>query len=133
MHMSRSCRHDWDPMTSSTHPHSLRYFTDARDHWWNGDYVGLLATRFGVQHARTILDVGTGQGHFARAWAPHFGAGFALTGVDREEASLAIARERCEEQRVRFGLEGSFAFVRAAVEALPFLTPRSTWSCARPC
>ena len=107
-------------MTSPVDPHSLRYFTDARDHWWNDDYVGLLATRLGVEQARTILDVGTGQGHFARAWAPHFSAGFALTGIDREEASLAVARERCEEQRVRLALEGTFGFVRAGVEALPF-------------
>ena len=51
-------------------PHSQRYFTDARDHWWNQDYLALLARRLGVDRARDILDVGAGQGHFGRALKP---------------------------------------------------------------
>lgn len=101
-------------------PHSQRYFTDARDHWWNADYVGLLAKRYGIDLAGTILDVGTGQGHFARAWAPHLRAGFALHGVDREERYLDVARERCEAFAHDLRLDGTFDFVVGTVEALPF-------------
>jgi SAM-dependent methyltransferase len=101
-------------------PHSHRYFTDARDHWWHDDYIGLLATRLRVREARAVLDVGTGQGHFARAWARHFSPGFALTGVDREARSLAVARERCAAFKVEHAIDGSFAFVEGAVEQLPF-------------
>lgn len=63
-------------MSDRERPHSERYFTDSRDHWWHADYLGLLAARLGVARAKTLLEVGTGQGHFARAWAPHFGPGF---------------------------------------------------------
>ncbi|MGZ3416809.1 MAG: class I SAM-dependent methyltransferase [Polyangiales bacterium] len=95
---------------SSEKAHSERYFTDSRDHWWNSDYLGLLARRLDVASARTILEVGTGQGHFARAFLPHFSPGFSFTGVDREERSLAVARERCPE----------LTFLRADAEQLPF-------------
>lgn len=107
-------------MSTDAGPHSARYFTDARDHWWHEDYLGLLARRLGVAAVRTALDVGTGQGHFARAWAPHLPRGFALTGVDREERSLEVARERCAAFREHRGLEGAFTFVQGSAQALPF-------------
>ncbi len=100
--------------------HSERYFTDARDHWWHADYLALLASRFRVGEAHTILEVGAGQGHFARAWAPHFTPGFAFTGLDREERSLAVARERTEAFRRERGLTGTFDFVAGEAERLPF-------------
>lgn len=107
-------------MSDRERPHSERYFTDSRDHWWHADYLGLLATRLGVARAKTLLEVGTGQGHFARAWAPHFGSGFSFTGLDREERSLEVARERSKAFAKERGLSGSFSFVSGAAEALPF-------------
>jgi len=103
-------------MSDAERPHSERYFTDARDHWWNRDYLELLARRLRFSEATTLLEVGVGQGHFARALGPHFAPGFELTGVDREERSLAVARERWEASR----LEGSLRTVVASAEALPF-------------
>ena len=32
-------------MSDADRPHSERYFTDARDHWWHADYLGLLLRR----------------------------------------------------------------------------------------
>jgi SAM-dependent methyltransferase len=101
-------------------PHSERYFTDARDHWWHEDYLALLAKRIGLSTVRTALEVGAGQGHFARAWAPHLNPGFAFTAVDREERSLAVARARCEDFCAARGLQGTWDFVRAHAERLPF-------------
>jgi SAM-dependent methyltransferase len=101
-------------------PHSERYFTDARDHWWHADYVGLLARRLGVERAETILEVGAGQGHFARAWAPHLQEGFAFTLLEREPRSLAVARSRCEAFSEAKGLRGAWSFVEGRAEALPF-------------
>lgn len=100
--------------------HSERYFTDARDHWWHADYLALLARRFRVGEARTFLEVGVGQGHFTRAWAPHFAPGFAVTGVDREERSVAIARERTAVFQKEHSLQGTFDFVVGEAERLPF-------------
>jgi SAM-dependent methyltransferase len=100
--------------------HSERYFTDARDHWWHADHVALLARRFGLGHAKEVLDVGTGQGHFARVWAPHFAQGFRLTGVDRETRSLAFARERCSAFAAERKIDGRFDFLVADASKLPF-------------
>lgn len=100
--------------------HSERYFTDARDHWWHADYLALLARRFRVEEARTLLEVGAGQGHFARAWAPHLAPGFLYTGLDREERSTAIARERTAAFRRERGIDGAFEFVVGEAERLPF-------------
>lgn len=107
-------------MSTPKPSHSERYFTDARDHWWHADYLALLARRFRVQEARTILEVGAGQGHFARAWAPHFAPDFQLTCLDREERSIAIARERTEAFRRERGIQGTFQFVVGEAEHLPF-------------
>jgi len=107
-------------MSDAARPHSDRYFTESRDHWWHQDYLGLLATRLELSRAKSVLEVGTGQGHFARALAPHFGAGFQFTGLDRESRSLAIARARCDEFVRERGLDGGFTFVEGAAESLPF-------------
>jgi SAM-dependent methyltransferase len=96
-------------------PHSQRYFTDARDHWWNQDYLALLARRLGVDRARDVLDVGAGQGHFGRAWAPHLAPGFAMVGVDREARSLAVAAARAAVEAA-----GTFRYQVADAAALPF-------------
>lgn len=107
-------------MSDAERPHSERHFTDARDHWWNDDYLELLARRLRFRDATTLLEVGVGQGHFARALAPHFAPGFELTGVDREERSLAVARECWEALAAARRFDGHFHTVVAAAEALPF-------------
>jgi SAM-dependent methyltransferase len=107
-------------MSDAERPHSERYFTDARDYWWHQDYLALLASRFDVPRAKTVLEVGAGQGHFARAWAPHFSKGFAYTGLDLESRSLAIAKDKCAEFVAARGILGTFDFVEGRAEALPF-------------
>jgi SAM-dependent methyltransferase len=111
-------------MTDADRPHSERYFTDARDHWWHADYLALLARRLGFDGAgvpcsrgvRRVLEVGVGQGHFARAIAPHLPAAFEFVGLDPEARSLAVASPRCDA----LGLDGTFAFVVGRAEHLPF-------------
>lgn len=101
-------------------PHSQLYFTDARDHLWNRDFIALLARRTGLDVARRVLEVGSGQGHFARVWAPHLPAGFELSGVEPEAKSRAVAEERCAAQLAAEKLTGTFRFVDGRAEALPF-------------
>ncbi len=105
---------------STDAPHSELYFTDARDHWWNADYLALLATRFGLGAARRVLDVGAGQGHFARAWAPHLAPDAEIVCLDPEARSLAIAREKCAAFTAARGLRTAFSFVEGRVESIPF-------------
>ncbi len=111
-------------MSDADRPHSERYFTDARDHWWHADYLGLLVRRLGLPDAPAVLEVGVGQGHFARAVAPHLPAGFVCTGLDPEERSLAVARARTADgaRGAQAGEAGGgrFDFVAGRAEALPF-------------
>jgi SAM-dependent methyltransferase len=101
-------------------PHSQRYFTDSRDHWWHADYLGLVGRRAGLSGCVQVLEVGAGQGHFARALAPHLGAGFVYTMLDREARSLAVAEARSAEFLSDSGLAGRFVATVGAAEALPF-------------
>jgi SAM-dependent methyltransferase len=105
-------------MSSAQQPHSSAYLNDLRNHWWNEDYLDLLAQRLELGKARSLLDVGCGLGHWARIWYPRLAAGASLWGVDLEPqwvkgASESFARDfPGSEDRVRFK-EGS-------ATALPF-------------
>lgn len=101
-------------------PHSERHFTDARDLWWNDDFVALLARRFDTARVIRVLDVGSGQGHFARTWAPHVASDFEITCADRDPRSLLVAREKCDAFLASRSLHGTFSFAAGTAEALPF-------------
>ncbi len=101
-------------------PHSELYFTESRGSLWNDDFVALMSTRMQLGSARRVLDVGAGQGHFGRTWAPHLAPGFELVGVDREPSWVARAQSWSDEFRARRGLDGSFRYVEGDATALPF-------------
>src|SRR5260370_28558075 len=65
-------------------PHSALCFGASRDHWWNGDYLDLLARRLRLGDVRSLLDVGCGVGHWGRLLLPRCHATTRLEGVDRE-------------------------------------------------
>jgi SAM-dependent methyltransferase len=67
-------------------PHSAQFLTDARDHWWNEDFLRLLAARTGLDRARRVVDVGAGQGHWTRTIARLLPRGASVIGVEREPA-----------------------------------------------
>ncbi|MFZ0505484.1 MAG: hypothetical protein WAM44_17325, partial [Chthoniobacterales bacterium] len=46
--------------------HSEEYIEDSRFQWWNPDYLDLLIKRFALREAKSILEVGTGLGHWSR-------------------------------------------------------------------
>jgi SAM-dependent methyltransferase len=91
--------------------HSERFLTDARDRWWNLDFLDLMAARLGLGSVHDALDVGCGQGHWTRLVARMLSADARIVGVDREPAwveraaTLADARTR---------------FTCGEAEALPF-------------
>jgi SAM-dependent methyltransferase len=107
-------------MHDADQPHSERYFTDARDYWWHADYLALMARRLALPAASQVLEVGVGQGHFARALAPHLPAGFSYTGLDPEARSLQVAQAQTAAMARAGRLDGRFAFREGVAEALPF-------------
>ncbi|MGO9751064.1 MAG: hypothetical protein ACLP22_06025 [Solirubrobacteraceae bacterium] len=48
-------------------PHSAVHFDEQRDFWWNLDFLRLVAARLDLARARSVLDVGSGLGHWGRA------------------------------------------------------------------
>ena len=67
-----------------TRGHSEDYFGDYRDHWWNADFLGLMAQRLDWGSRRRILEVGSGAGHWTRAYAPFVGSECEITCIDSD-------------------------------------------------
>jgi SAM-dependent methyltransferase len=93
-------------------PHSALYLSDARDLWWNGDFLQLIARRFQLETVHAALDVGCGRGHWTSALATVLPDAAQITGVDREPHWVEAARKRLPQPR--------FEFETADALALPF-------------
>ncbi len=110
--------HTTDDVRNGDRPrvHSEDYFGDARDFWWNGDFLALIARRLDLASARMVLDVGCGFGHWSRALGATLAPEARLFGVDREATSLKEATLRTS--RTPLGARASFRLGDAL--ALPF-------------
>ena len=95
--------------------HSAEYFGDTRDHWWNLDFLQLIATRWKLDSVHDVLDVGCGVGHWGTSLAsvmPHAH----VTGIDREP----IWVQRASERAVAHGLGERFSYRQGEAQHLPF-------------
>jgi SAM-dependent methyltransferase len=98
--------------------HSAEYFGESRDHWWNDDFLALMARRWRFSAVRRVLDLGAGIGHWGRALAPHLPGDAEVTGVDREARWVAEATALAEAR----GLAPRFRYLQGDAAALPFAT-----------
>lgn len=96
--------------------HSAEYFGETRDHWWNRDYLELVAKRWKLADVRTMLDVGCGVGHWAQLLASFLPDHVRVSGIDREPSWVDAARDRAE----RRGLAGRFDYRQGEAQKLPF-------------
>ena len=96
--------------------HSAEYFGDARDFWWNEDYLRWLLGRWRIDEARTVLDVGCGVGHWGRLLGRLLPEECSFTGVDREPLWAEKAAGRAEAA----GLAHRFRYQVGRAEELPF-------------
>lgn len=102
-------------MTLNDKPHSAEYFGEQRDFWWNPDFMALMAGRWGLSEARSVLDAGCGVGHWGRVLAPFLSPDAVVTGVDREHEWVKKAGETAKAK----GLT-RFSYRQGDVNALPF-------------
>lgn len=65
--------------------HSLEYLGEARDYWWNEDYLNLLASRLIMSKCNILVDVGCGKGYMAYKFAPYLNMNAKVYGIDREQ------------------------------------------------
>jgi Methyltransferase domain len=88
--------------------HSAEHFGDTRDHWWNLDFLQLMATRWKLDAVRDVLDVGCGVGHWGMLLASVMPEQVRVTGIDREPSWVEHASARALAR----GLEGRFSYRR---------------------
>ena len=65
-------------------PHSAEQFGPQRDFWWHRDFLDLMAVRWRLSEATSLVDIGCGQGHWSRLLYPYLRSPARLVGVDRE-------------------------------------------------
>ena len=100
----------------SEEPHSAAYFGAVRDFWWNFDHLRLCAERLGLESVGSVLDVGSGVGHWGRLLSHVLPADATVVGVDREPAWVEEAARRAHEH----GLGDRFAYRLGDAHELPF-------------
>jgi SAM-dependent methyltransferase len=92
--------------------HSAEHFGDTRDHWWNLDFLRLMAKRWRLDAVHDVLDVGCGVGHWGRLLASVMPDDVRVTGVDRERAWVDEATARAPASR--------FSYRQGDAQKLPF-------------
>jgi len=96
--------------------HSAAYFGDTRDHWWNLDFLGLMARRLQLGAVHHVLDVGCGVGHWGQLLAHVLPDDARVTGLEREPVWVERATARAE----RLGLASRFEYRCGDARKLPF-------------
>lgn len=96
--------------------HSAAYFGETRDYWWNADFLELLAHRWRLAEARSVLDVGCGAGHWGRTLGRFVAEDAHIVGVDREAGWVEAAQRAATER----GIDHIFEYRQGIAESLPF-------------
>jgi ubiquinone/menaquinone biosynthesis C-methylase UbiE len=95
--------------------HSAVYFDGQRDHWWNRDFLELMARRLRLDRVSRVLDVGCGLGHWGRALGQVLPREAQVIGVDRERVWIEEARSLTLATH-----DDRFTFQVGPAERLPF-------------
>ena len=96
--------------------HSAEYFGDTRDHWWNADFLRLMAQRWKLDAVQQVLDVGCGVGHWGGVLATVLPPTARITGIDRDPVWVEKAGQRAAKRND----PQRFSYVAGEVQRLPF-------------
>jgi len=96
--------------------HSAIYLGPQRDFWWSPDHLRLLAHRWRLSTVETMLDVGSGLGHWGASLLGLLAEAATLEGVDREPEWVAKANERAASA----GLADRCRYRVGVADELPF-------------
>jgi ubiquinone/menaquinone biosynthesis C-methylase UbiE len=103
--------------SDSVKVHSEEYFGEYRDFWWNSDHIELLARRWQLSSASTLLDVGCGLCHWSCLLTPHLKRPSWIFAVDKDQKWSSGSHELLK----RFNeLGASVEFRHGDAQALPF-------------
>lgn len=96
--------------------HSADYFGEARDFWWNLDFLQLMGRRWKVEDVNTVLDVGCGQGHWGQVLSQILPVHTTVVGIDQEPKWVEEAERRAQD----LGIEKRFSYAQGNANAIPF-------------
>lgn len=96
-------------------PHSIEYFGEERDFWWNEDYLELLAKRLALAEKSILVDVGCGYGQMAFLLSKFMKKNSAIYGFDLEKTHI----ERAEKIVKSLKSQQKFSFQVADAYKIP--------------
>lgn len=97
--------------------HSEAYFTAGRNHWYNPDFLDLMASRWGLRQYASLLDVGAGMCHWSKLLAPYLQPDAAVVALD-SDPKWAKGSAELREDFARMGVAVSFR--KGTAYHLPF-------------
>jgi SAM-dependent methyltransferase len=74
-------------------PHSIEYMGEARNFWWNDDYLKLLAKRLNLAKKSVMVDVGCGYGLMGLLLSKFMKKNATIYGFDLEKEHIAKAKK----------------------------------------
>src|SRR5580658_7348091 len=74
--------------------HSEEYFGEQRDFWWRPDFLKLMASRWRLSDASSLVDVGCGLGHWSMLLYPFLRPQSTLVAIDAEKKWIRKAPAR---------------------------------------
>jgi ubiquinone/menaquinone biosynthesis C-methylase UbiE len=105
-------------MTRKYKEHSSEYLGEARDYWWNDDYLDLLASRLKLKDCQSLLDVGCGKGYMAFKLSKYLGKQACVYGLDAEAKWIREATQKTNILNQNPDIR--FKFVQGDACHLPF-------------
>lgn len=96
--------------------HSEHSFGGQRDFWWNKDFIELMSKRWKLHEIKTILDVGSGQGHWGMTLYPYLAENAKLIGIEPEMQWRKIAQEKAND----FKLGKAVSYIEGTAESISF-------------
>ena len=98
--------------------HSEDHLVDAREYWWNEDYLTLLAERLELDQCQAMADVGCGKGMMSFRLASYLSPGASIYALDMERKYIKAAKQRVRHRNP--APDVSFHFEEGDAHDLPF-------------
>lgn len=98
--------------------HSIDHLGEAREYWWNEDFLGLLAERLSLHQCHSVADIGCGNGIMSLNIAPYLPEGASIKGVDLERRYIKSARQKVRREKIAESID--FEFMEGDATDLPF-------------
>lgn len=99
-------------------PHSVDHLGEAREYWWNDDFLELISKRLSLHTCNTVADIGCGTGVMSLNLAKYFPEGASIKGLDFERRHLKSARQKVRRSENAESID--FEFVEGNANDLPF-------------